>query len=55
MSKRKPDRGLSGVVQVAAGLTIVIAVVTAGAGHSVVSGSQPPTVCAQVRVLEEPS
>jgi len=47
VSGRKPDKGLSGVIQVAAGLAIVVATVTAGTGHNVVLGPQPPTVCAQ--------
>jgi hypothetical protein len=51
MSRKKSHTGPSGVVQVVVSLAIVIAA-TAGAGHSGVASPRPPTVCAQLRVLE---
>ena len=51
MSRKKSHTGLSGVVQVVVSLAIVIAA-AAGAGHSNVASPRPPTVCAQLRVLE---
>ena len=50
MSRKKPAPSLTSWVQVVAGLVIAIAA-TAGAGHSEVTNPQPPTVCAQLRVL----
>jgi hypothetical protein len=50
VSHKTHKRGSSGWVQVVAGLAIAIAA-TAGAGHNEVTNPQPPTVCAQLRVL----
>jgi hypothetical protein len=50
VSRKKPDPGTSGWVQVVVGLAVTLTV-AAGVGHNGVAAPRPPTVCAQLRVL----
>jgi hypothetical protein len=54
MSRKKPNSGSSGLVQVIVSLAIIAAsaAATAGTGqHNGVPSPRPPTVCTQLRVL----
>jgi hypothetical protein len=54
MSRKKPNSGSSGLVQVVVSLAIIAASAAATAGTGQQNGvpsPRPPTVCAQLRVL----